>query len=90
MRNRYVSDERKGSVMANRSGQLTPREQEVVALLCDGLADKEVAAKLGIGCVTVRTYVARACEKLGAANRTQLGRSAPPIGDSAAGGQSGN
>jgi DNA-binding NarL/FixJ family response regulator len=57
--------------MATMSG-LTPREQEVVALICDGWTDKEIAAHLDIGCVTVRTYAARACEKLGAANRAQM------------------
>jgi DNA-binding NarL/FixJ family response regulator len=42
-------------------------------MLREGLADKEVAAQLGIQCVTVRTYVARLQEKLGAFNRRQLG-----------------
>jgi DNA-binding NarL/FixJ family response regulator len=65
-------------VMQGASSHLTPREREVLELLCQGLADKQVADHLGIECVTVRTYVARLCEKLGARNRTQLGRLAPP------------
>ena len=61
------------------SAQLTRREQQVLDLMLQGLADKEIAAQLGIGCVTVRTHVARLREKLGAQNRTQLGRLAPPL-----------
>ena len=57
---------------------LSRREAEVLQLACQGLTDKEIATKLGIGCVTVRTYVARLLVKYGAANRTQLGSLAPP------------
>jgi DNA-binding NarL/FixJ family response regulator len=62
--------------VAGASARLTPREKQVLELLCQGLADKEVAAQLGIKCVTVRTYVSRLQEKLGATNRTQLGQAA--------------
>ena len=62
------------------SAHLTLREQEVLDLLCQGLADKEVGSQLGITSATVRTHVMRLCEKLGACTRTQLGRLAPPPG----------
>jgi two-component system response regulator DesR len=39
-----------------------------------GLSDKEIAQRLGMSPATVRTHFARLCEKLGAANRCQLGR----------------
>jgi len=58
--------------------QLSPREQQVLDLLCEGFADKEIGERLQIKCVTVRTDVARLCEKLGARTRVQLGRLAPP------------
>jgi DNA-binding NarL/FixJ family response regulator len=65
-------------VMQGASSHLTRREREVLELLCQGFSDQEVSRQLGIECVTVRTYVSRLCEKLGARNRTQLGRLAPP------------
>jgi DNA-binding NarL/FixJ family response regulator len=49
---------------------LTPREREVLALLVDGLPNKAIAARLGIGDQTVKTHVAAICGKLGALNRT--------------------
>ena len=58
--------------------RLSRREGEVLQLACQGLSDKEIASRLGIGCVTVQTYVGRLMIKLGAANRTQLGNLAPP------------
>jgi DNA-binding NarL/FixJ family response regulator len=69
--------------VANVAGtySLTSREREVLELLCEGWADKEVAARLGIKDVTVRTYVARLHDKLGTNNRTQLGRAALHLGD---------
>jgi DNA-binding NarL/FixJ family response regulator len=44
--------------------ELTPREQEVLRALVDGLAYKEVAAHLEIGLGTVQTHVKRIYEKL--------------------------
>jgi DNA-binding NarL/FixJ family response regulator len=57
--------------------RLSPREQQVLEMACQGLADKEIATYMGIERVTVRSYIARVCEKLGATNRTQLGSMAP-------------
>lgn len=51
---------------------LTAREREIAALVGGGLADKEIARKLGIGFSTVRTHLQRIFEKLGVHNRTQL------------------
>lgn len=64
--------------MTAQGAPLSPREKEVLALLCQGLKDKEIGQHLGIDDKTVRTHVGRACEKLGAQNRVQLGRLAPP------------
>ncbi|HEX9122279.1 MAG TPA: response regulator transcription factor [Actinomycetota bacterium] len=50
---------------------LSPRELEVVALLAEGLADKQIAAQLGVSETTVKSYLRQAYEKLGAADRAQ-------------------
>jgi DNA-binding NarL/FixJ family response regulator len=45
--------------------RLTPRERDIVRLVADGLASKEIAARLGIGIGTVNWYRATVMEKLG-------------------------
>lgn len=50
---------------------LTPREKDVLRLLASGLANKEIAARLGISDHTVKYHVASILGKLGAASRTE-------------------
>lgn len=56
---------------ANHVPPLSEREREVLFLAADGLTDKEIAQRLGIGAKTVRTYWDRIRGKLGASSRTQ-------------------
>lgn len=51
---------------------LTGREQEVVALVAQGLTNGEIAAELVLSPATARTHVSRAMLKLGARDRAQL------------------
>lgn len=51
--------------------ELTPRETEILALLADGLSNKEIAARLDISDHTVKFHVASLLGKLGAATRTE-------------------
>lgn len=51
--------------------ELSPRETQVVALLARGLANKQIAATLGVSEVTVKGYLRQVYEKLGAADRAQ-------------------
>jgi len=51
---------------------LTDREQEVMALVADGLTNDEIAGRLYLSPATVRTHVSRSMIKLGARDRTQL------------------
>ncbi|MEM1052630.1 MAG: response regulator transcription factor [Pseudomonadota bacterium] len=50
---------------------LTSREQEVVALVAEGLTNKEIARRLEISPATVKVHVERLIAKLGVADRTQ-------------------
>jgi two-component system, NarL family, response regulator LiaR len=49
---------------------LTPREEEVLALLSDGLSNKEIAVRLTLSSGTVRLHVSNILAKMGANNRT--------------------
>jgi len=59
---------------------LTQRETEVLRLLAQGLANKEIAQELGIGEKTVKTHVSNILSKLGVLSRTQAALHAVQIG----------
>lgn len=50
---------------------LTPRELQVLRMLANGLANKEIAARLGISDHTAKFHVTQILGKLGAATRTE-------------------
>jgi DNA-binding NarL/FixJ family response regulator len=50
---------------------LTGRETEVLRLIAEGLANKEIARALGIGEKTVKSHVSAILAKLGVQSRTQ-------------------
>lgn len=50
---------------------LTPREIEVLRAMAEGLANKEIAARLAISENTIKFHVASVMGKLGAASRTE-------------------
>jgi two-component system NarL family response regulator len=54
--------------------RLTPREREVLHLIGQGLADKEIAAEIGTSAKTAQFHVANLLDKLGAQNRTDAVR----------------
>ncbi len=51
--------------------RLSPRELEVLGLLAEGLANRQIAAALGISDHTVKFHVASVYAKLGAGNRIE-------------------
>ena len=53
-------------------GTLTAREREVAVLVAQGLANSEIADRLGIGAATVKTHVSTLLEKFKVRNRVQL------------------
>ena len=57
--------------LADLAEELTPRESEVLQMLANGLANKEIAARLSISEHTVKFHVASILGKLGAGSRTE-------------------
>jgi DNA-binding NarL/FixJ family response regulator len=53
---------------------LTPREREVLSLLADGLANKEIALRLNISEHTIKFHIRSILGKLGASSRTEAVR----------------
>ncbi len=53
------------------SRALSARERQILALLADGLGNKQIAARLGISTNTVKTHLEMLFEKLGVASRAE-------------------
>jgi NarL family two-component system response regulator LiaR len=60
--------------------RLTAREQEVLALIARGYANKRIALELGIAEKTVKTHVGHVLAKLGVTDRTQAAVHAVRLG----------
>lgn len=60
--------------VVNSSGKslLTPREEQVVALVADGLTNREAAHELGLSEHTIKKYLLRIFDKLGISTRVEL------------------
>jgi len=52
--------------------RLTKRQTEVIALVADGLTNREIAQRLGLSTHTVRNYLFRIFDQLGVSNRVHL------------------
>jgi DNA-binding CsgD family transcriptional regulator len=59
---------------------LTNREREVLALLADGLGNKQIAARLGISGSTVKTHLELLFDKLDVSSRTEAVATAARLG----------
>ena len=51
---------------------LTPREEQVVALVAEGLGNPQIAAELNLSQHTIKKYLFRIFEKLGVSTRVEL------------------
>jgi DNA-binding NarL/FixJ family response regulator len=51
---------------------LTPREEQVVALVADGLSNRDVARELGLTEHTIKKYLYRIFDKVGVSSRVEL------------------
>jgi DNA-binding NarL/FixJ family response regulator len=61
---------------------LTPREEQVVALVAEGLSNRQVATELNLSEHTIKKYLFRVFEKLGISTRVELVLYALNNGDS--------
>lgn len=59
---------------------LSTRELEVLRALCEGLSNKEIAAKLGLTEGTVKNHMTQVLSKLGVLDRTQAALRAHALG----------
>jgi two-component system response regulator DevR len=59
------------STTAGRLAALSPQERRVLALLAEGLTNKEIGGKLGLTEKTVKNYLANVFDKLGTTRRAQ-------------------
>jgi DNA-binding NarL/FixJ family response regulator len=51
---------------------LTPREEQVVALVAEGLGNRQIARELNLSEHTIKKYLFRVFEKLGVSTRVEL------------------
>ncbi|MFI5879343.1 response regulator [Streptomyces sp. NPDC051554] len=71
---RFLATPAPGARLATpgRLGALTAREREIMAMAAEGHSNDEIAEKLYVSPLTVRTHVHRAMAKLDARDRAQL------------------
>lgn len=62
----------RGAEQAAEAVRMTPREREVVALIAEGMSNKEIAKRLGIATDTVKSHVRNVMDKLALHSRLQI------------------
>src|SRR6516165_128889 len=73
----------KDTMVSNLRGRyetLTPREQEVVALVTTGLMNKQIAAEIGVTEITVKVHRGNAMRKMGAKSLADLVKMVDALG----------
>jgi len=74
-----LSDEAQLPLSAHTATALSAREREVLALLCSGATNREIAAAMHVGTDTVKKHAASVYRKLGVRNRTEAARHAATL-----------
>lgn len=67
----WITDEIAALLHATSGPALSAREQEVIALVADGMRNQEIAEQLGLSLSTVKCHVNAIMEKLDAQDRTE-------------------
>jgi len=65
---------KKGKGKLVNAVRMTKREREIIALIADGLSNKEIAQKLNIATHTVKSHVHNIMEKLALHTRLQIAK----------------
>lgn len=68
----FVETPERSERPASGLDELTPREHEILQLLATGLSNIEIANRLWLSPLTVKTHVSHVLSKLGARDRVQL------------------
>jgi DNA-binding NarL/FixJ family response regulator len=68
---KVIASFRRPAPMTIKDAGLTPREEEILALLTQGYANKEIADRLSVSFDTVRTHLRHIYEKLHVRSRTE-------------------
>jgi FixJ family two-component response regulator len=75
-----IESETASSGLKSSFESLTPREQEIMALVASGLMNKQVAGKIGLSEITVKVHRGRIMRKMGARTLADLVRMAEALG----------
>ncbi len=65
---------KKGNGSLANTAQMTTREREIIALITEGLSNKDIAAQLHIATHTVKSHVHNILEKLALQSRLQIAK----------------
>ncbi len=63
---------KKGKDLKNNAVQMTTREREVIALITEGLSNRDIASRLNVSSYTVKSHVHNILEKLALQSRLQV------------------
>ena len=69
-----------GGAAINMNGSLTPREQEIMGMLAEGLSRKQIAERLSISARTVENHATSIMKKLSLNSTVELVRYAAKFG----------